>query len=124
VSVPILEQGNVVIASLQQATGDSDLDELQERLLDRVSRHRARGVVVDVSAVDVMDSYSVRVVRTIAQAARLCGARTVIVGIQPEVAFSMTELGIGPQLGIGLQGISTALDLDDGLLVLASTADR
>ena len=118
-SVPILEQGNVVIASLQQATGDSDLDELQERLLDRVSRHRARGVVVDV-----MDSYSVRVVRTIAQAARLCGARTVIVGIQPEVAFSMTELGIGPQLGIGLQGISTALDLDDGLLVLASTADR
>jgi rsbT antagonist protein RsbS len=115
-TVPILEQGGILIASLQHAQSDSDLSQLQERLLDGVSRRRAGGVVLDVSAVDVMDSFAVRTLRTIAHAARLCGARTVIVGIQPEVAFAMT------QLGIGLEGIATALDLDDGLLALRGTA--
>jgi rsbT antagonist protein RsbS len=111
-SVPILAQGGILIASLEQAQSDSDLSQLQRSLLDGVRQRRARGVVLDVSAVDVMDSFAVRTLRTIAHAARLCGARTVIVGIQPEVAFAMT------QLGIGLEDIATALDLDDGLVAL------
>ena len=108
-TTPILQQGRVLIASLQANQSDSDLRSLHEELLAGVARRRATGVVLDVSAVEVMDSYAVRTVRSIAYAAGLCGARAVIVGIQPGVAYAMT------QLGITLEGIATALDLDDGL---------
>jgi rsbT antagonist protein RsbS len=78
----------------------------------QVVRFRSRAVIVDVTAMDVMDSYASRTLREIAQMIRLRGAETVIVGIQPEVAFAMV------QLGLTLEGVATALDLEEGLAYL------
>jgi rsbT antagonist protein RsbS len=112
--VPILKQGHVLIASIQAALSDRDLLQLRDDLIERVGRFRASGVVIDVTALDVMDSFATRTLRDIAGTARLRGARTVIVGIQPEVAFAMV------QLGLSLTDISTALDLEEGLEILAT----
>lgn len=111
-SVPILKQGDVLIASIQAALSDRDLVQLRDELADRVGRLRARGVVIDVTALDVLDSFATRTMRGIACTAKLRGANTVVVGIQPEVAFAMV------QLGLGLEGIETALDLEEGLALL------
>lgn len=107
-AIPILKQGDVLIASLQAAPTDQDLVQLKDDLAERIGQYRSRGVVIDVSALDVMDSFATRTLRGIAQATRLRGADTVIVGIQPDIAFAMV------QLGLGLDGIATALDLDEG----------
>jgi rsbT antagonist protein RsbS len=111
-AVPILKQGDYMIASIQATLTDSDLLRLQEELVERVGRFRSRGVVVDVTALDVMDSFAVRTLRGIAHMTRLRGAETVVVGIQPDVAFAMVELGLT------LEDIATALDLEDGLILL------
>ena len=110
--VPILKQGPYLIASVQTALSDRDMLELRDALVDRVGRYRSRGVVVDVTAMDVMDSFSTRVLRDITHMIRLRGAETVIVGIQPEVAFAMV------QLGLMLEDVPTALDLEEGLSYL------
>jgi rsbT antagonist protein RsbS len=114
--VPILKQGGYLIASIQSALSDADLIRLQNELADRVGRLRSRGVIVDVTALDVMDSFATRTVRNISHILRLRGADTVIVGIQPEVAFAMTELGLT------LIGVDTALDLEEGLALLDQRA--
>jgi rsbT antagonist protein RsbS len=110
--VPILKQGDVLIASIQAALSDKDLTELRDELANRVGRLRIQGVVVDVTALDVMDSFASRTIRGIAYIAKLRGAETVVVGIQPDVAFSMV------QLGLTLEGVATALDLEEGLEIL------
>ena len=115
--VPILKQGNFLIASIQAALTDSDLRRLQEKLVGEVRRHRAHGVVIDVTVLDVMDSFAVRTLRSIATMIRLLGARVVIVGIQPEIALSMV------QLGLTLEDTMTSLDLEGGLAMLKA-ADR
>lgn len=107
--VPVLKQGHYLIASIQSALTDADLSQLRVSLVERVGKMRARGVIVDVTALDVMDSFAVRTLRDIAHMTRLRGAETVIVGIQPEVAFAMV------QLGLTLKGVATALDLEEGL---------
>ena len=114
--VPILKQGDVLIASIQAALTDQELLHLRDNLSDQVGRLRARGVVIDLTALDVLDSFATRTIRGIAHTARLRGAPTVVVGIQPEVAFAMV------QLGLTLEGILTALDLDEGLALLRSRA--
>jgi rsbT antagonist protein RsbS len=111
--VPILKQGAVLIASIQAALSDADLAELQDDLAQRVGRLRARGVIIDVTALDVLDSFATRTLRGIAYTAKLRGAATIVVGIQPEVAFAMV------QLGLSLDGIQTALDLEEGLDAIA-----
>ncbi len=111
--VPILKQGGVLIATIQAALTDRDLMQLNDEIAENVGRARAHGVVIDVTALDVLDSFATRTLRMIAQASRLRGAETVIVGIQPEVAIAMV------QLGLALDGIATALDLEEGLAVLA-----
>ncbi len=93
--VPILKQGAILIASVQAALTDSDAERLRHDLMERVSRYRAHGIIVDVTAIDVMDSFAARSLRTIAHMTRLRGADTVIVGLQPEVAFAMVQLGPG-----------------------------
>ena len=113
-TVPILKQGHILIASIQAALTDRDLIELKDELTTKVGQFRSRGVIIDVSALDVMDSFAARTLRNVAEATRLRGARMVIVGIQPDVAFSMV------QLGLGLGEISTALDLEEGLEMLAA----
>jgi rsbT antagonist protein RsbS len=92
VSVPILKQGSYLIASIQAAMTDSEALSLQDDLMDQVSRYRSRGIIVDVTALDVMDSFAARSLRTIAHMTDLRGAVTVIVGIQAEVAFAMVQL--------------------------------
>ena len=111
--VPILKQGDYLIASVQAALTDADLIQLRDGLCERVGQLRSRGVIVDVTALDVMDSFGCRTLRGIAQMVRLRGAETVIAGIQPEVAFAMI------QLGLRLDGVETALDLEEGLAMLA-----
>lgn len=107
--VPILKQGQILIASIQAALSDHDLEQLRDDLAARIGQYRSRGVIIDVTALDVLDSFATRTLRNIAHTARLRGAATVVVGIQPEVAFSMV------QLGLGLEGIETGLDLEEGL---------
>ena len=110
--VPILKQGSILIASVQAALTDSDTERLRLDLMERVSRFRAQGIIVDVTAIDVMDSFAARSLRTIAHMTRLRGAATVIVGLQPEVAFAMV------QLGLAFDDMLTALDLEEGLALL------
>jgi len=110
--VPILKQGPYLIASVQSALNDADLLQLRDALVEKVGRFRSLGVIVDVTALDVMDSFASRMLRDIAHMIRLRGADTVIVGIQPEVAFAMV------QLGLTLEGVATALDLEEGLAFL------
>jgi rsbT antagonist protein RsbS len=110
--VPILKQRDYLIASVQAALTDADLLQLRDALVAQVGTFRSRGVIIDVTALDVMDSFAVRTLRDLAHMIRLRGAETVIVGIQPEVAFAMV------QLGLTLAGVSTALDLEEGLAFL------
>lgn len=110
--VPILKQRDYLIASIQAALTDADLLQLRDALVAQVGTYRSRGVIVDVTALDVMDSFAVRTLRDLAHMIRLRGAETVIVGIQPEVAFAMV------QLGLTLEGVSTSLDLEEGLAFL------
>ena len=110
--VPILKQGHYLIASIQSALTDADLSQLREALIERVGRFRARGVIVDVTALDVMDSFATRTIRGLAAATRLRGAETVVVGIQPDVAIALVELGLT------LDDVTTALDLEEGLAAL------
>jgi rsbT antagonist protein RsbS len=116
VAVPLLKQGDVLIASIQAALTDQDLVRLREDVADRVGRFRSRGVVIDVTSLDVLDSFATRTLRAIAYTAKLRGANTVVVGIQPDVAFAMV------QLGLALEGIPTALDLEEGLAQLDALA--
>jgi rsbT antagonist protein RsbS len=97
---------------VQAALSDSDTEQLRQDLMERVSRFRAQGIIVDVTAIDVMDSFAARSLRTIAHMTRLRGADTVIVGLQPEVAFAMV------QLGLMFDDMYTALDLEEGLALL------
>jgi rsbT antagonist protein RsbS len=110
--VPILKQRDYLIASVQAALTDADLLQLRDALVAQVGTFRSRGVIIDVTALDVMDSFAVRTLRDLAHMIRLRGAETVIVGIQPEVAFAMV------QLGLTLAGVATALDLEEGLAFL------
>jgi rsbT antagonist protein RsbS len=116
--VPILKQGDVLIASIQAALLDRDLVQLRDDIADQIGKFRSRGVVIDVMALDVLDSFATRTLRSIAYTAKLRGARTVVVGIQPEVAFGMV------QLGLSLDGVATALDLEEGLAYIGGLAHQ
>jgi rsbT antagonist protein RsbS len=112
VQVPILKQGPYLIASIQSALSDEDLVQLRDALVAQVGKLRSRGVIVDVTVLDVMDSLATRTLRDIAYMIRLRGAEMVIVGIQPEVTFALVRLGLK------LEGVATALDLEEGILYL------
>lgn len=114
--VSILRQGAQLIASIHTALDDSQLMRFQQDLIDQIGKHRSRGVIIDVAALDVLDSFGSRTLRNIAEMARLRGAVTVIVGIQPDVAFTMV------QLGMDTGGVHTALDLEEGLEYLSRLA--
>ena len=114
--VPILKQENYLIASIQSALSDEDLMQLRDDLAEQAGRFRSRGVIIDVTALDVMDSFACRILRSIAHIMRLRGTRTAIVGIQPEVALAMV------QLGLALGEVHTALDLEEGLVLLSQEA--
>src|SRR5436190_68299 len=110
--VPIVRLGDVLVASVQEDLYDRDVLELQETLTGQLERTGARGVLIDVSVVETVDSYLGRVLRDTALGARLLGAHTVVVGIQPAVAVTLVELGLE------LSGVRTALNAGKGMALL------
>jgi rsbT antagonist protein RsbS len=117
-SVAILRKGECFIASIQSDLSDPEVLALRDDLLERVGRFRARGIVVDVSALDVIDSFVARALRSIALTAKLRGAHTVIVGIQPDVAVAIV------QFRLNLEPLRTALDLEEALALLELRSER
>jgi rsbT antagonist protein RsbS len=111
-SVAILQQGDYLIASIQSDLNDKQVLELREELADLVGKSRVRGIVIDVAALDVIDSFVARSLRSIVQTAKLRGAETVIVGIQPDVAIAMV------QFRLNLGQLRVTLDLDEALALL------
>jgi rsbT antagonist protein RsbS len=108
----ILKQGEYLIASIQSALTDGEVLQLQDDIAEQVGRFRSRGVILDVSGLDVIDSFVSRALHAMAITAKLRGANAVIVGIRPEVAFAIV------QMGLTLEGVRTALDLEEGLAFL------
>ncbi len=109
--VSILRQGDFLIASIHTALDDTELLRFQQDVVTQIGTHRSRGVIIDVAALDVLDSYGTLSLRNLAHIARLRGAVTVIVGIQPDVAFAIVQLGMAVD-------VHTALDLEEGLALL------
>jgi len=105
----ILSQGPNLIVSIHAALDDAQLLQLQRDLLERVGRDRSRGILIDVAALDVVDSFAARTLADLAYMAQLRGARTVVVGIAPDVAMALVRLGVRIPL------TQTALDLEEGL---------
>ena len=116
--VSILRQGSFLVASVHTALDDSQMVRFQADLIEQIGRHRSRGVIIDVAALDVLDSFGSRTLRNIAEMSRLRGALTVIVGIQPDVALAMVALGMGTG------DVATALDLEEGLAYLDGLLGR
>ena len=111
-SVAILHQGEYLIASIQSDLSDREVMALRDDLSRRVGEQRARGLIVDVAALDVIDSFVARALRSIAETALMRGAQTVIVGIQPDVAIAMV------QFQLNLEPLRATLDLDEAVRML------
>lgn len=111
-SVAILRQGDVLIASIQSDLSDTEVIDLRQKLAELVGRNGLRGIVIDVGALDVIDSFVTRALRAIVLTARLRGAETIIVGIAPDVAIAMV------QFRLNLEPLRVALDLDEALAML------
>ncbi len=110
--VSILRQGDHLLASINAALDDGEMLRFQEALVERIGEERCRGVIIDVAALDVLDSYGARTLGVMAEMARLRGAETVVVGVSPEIAFTMVRLGMS------IPNVRTALDLEEGLELL------
>ena len=110
--VSILRQGSYLVASVHTALDDTEMIRFRNDLVEQIGRYRSTGVIIDVAALDVLDSFGFTTLRSIAEMARLRGAETVIVGIQPDIAFAMV------QLGMGTGSVATSLDLEEGLALL------
>ena len=110
--IPILRIGDVLLASIQTDLDDQAVMHLQDELSARIVETGAHGLVVDITAVEIVDSFVGRMISTIALAARLLDAETVVVGMRPAVAITLVELGLS------LGGVRTALNLDLGLKAL------
>lgn len=111
-TVAILRQGDDLIASIQSDLSDREILTFRNELAERVGRERARGVIVDVSALDVIDSFVARSLQSLAAIVRLRGAETVIVGIRPDVAIALV------QFNLDLRPLKTALDLEEARAVV------
>src|SRR5215203_1364752 len=110
--IPILKVGRVLIVPIQVDMDDQTVIHLQERILSELERTRARGVLIDISMLEMVDSFIGRMLSDIAAMARIMDARTVVVGIQPAVAITLVELGLE------LAGVSTVLNVDEGIRLL------
>lgn len=113
--IPILKIGSFLLVSIQIDLQDQTVVALQEDLAEEIVRTGARGVIIDISAVDIVDSFIGRMFSTIAAMSRLMDAETVVVGMRPAVAITLVELGLS------LDGVRTALDLEQGMRLLESS---
>ena len=116
-SVAILSHGDYLIASIRSDLSDGQLLALREDLTERVGDERIRGIIIDVAALDVIDSFVARSLRSIVEAAALRGAATVIVGIRPDVAIAMV------QFNLNLESLRAVLDLDEAVAMLDRLTD-
>ncbi|EGE42167.1 STAS domain-containing protein [Streptomyces griseus] len=114
--VPVLRIGDILLVSIQVDLEDQTVLDLQEDLADQIVARSARGVVIDITAVEIVDSFVGRMLATIASISRLLDAETVVVGMRPAVAITLVELGLS------LGGVRTALDLEKGLALLRRSA--
>ncbi|WP_426514308.1 STAS domain-containing protein [Dactylosporangium sp. McL0621] len=114
--VPVLKIGDILLVSIQIDLDDQTALQLQEDLSDRIVETGAHGVVIDISALEIVDSFIGRMLSTIAAVSRVLDAETVVVGMRPAVAITLVELGLS------LNGVRTALNVDKALGILA--ADR
>jgi rsbT antagonist protein RsbS len=110
--IPILKMGRFLLVTVQVDMHDQLAMQLQEDLTDRIVKVRARGVLIDISSLEVVDSFIGRMISNIAAMARVLDAETVVVGIQPAVAITLVELGLS------LEGVRTALNVDRGMALL------
>ncbi len=110
--IPIVRIGDVLIATVQEELRDTDALTFEEELHTAVERYSARGVLIDLSVAETVDSFLGRLIADIAAGSRLLGAQTVVTGIQPAVAITLVELGLS------LEGIRTALNAEKGLALL------
>ena len=110
--VPILKVGDVLIVSIQSDIDDRTVIEMQQRALEQIERTGAHALLIDISLLEMVDSFTGRMLSDIVAMALIMDAETVVVGIQPAVAITLVELGLE------LKGVSTALDVDDGLRIL------
>jgi rsbT antagonist protein RsbS len=110
--IPILKVGRVLVVPIQVDMDDQTVLNLQERILSELERTGARGVLIDVSLLEMVDSFIGRMLSDIAAMARIMDARTVVVGIQPAVAITLVELGLE------LRGVETVLNVDEGIKLL------
>lgn len=115
--IPILRIGRCLLVTVQVDMHDRLAMTLQDDLTERVVRDRARGVLLDISALDVVDSFIGRMIANISAMARVLDAETVVVGMRPAVAITLVELGLT------LEGVRTALDVDRGLTLLDGLQD-
>jgi rsbT antagonist protein RsbS len=112
--IPILKVGRVLIVPIQVDMDDQTVMQLQERILLELERTGARGVLIDISLLEMVDSFIGRMLSDIAAMAHIMDARTVVVGMQPAVAITLVELGLE------LKGVETVLNVDEGFKLLRS----
>jgi rsbT antagonist protein RsbS len=110
--IPILQIEDFLVASIQTPLHDAAAVQFKDDLLERIYSAKARGFVLDLTAIDVVDSFMARIVADVAEMAGLMGAHVVVTGLQPAVAISLVELGVE------MAGVTTALDLDRGIRIL------
>ena len=116
--IPILKMGDVLLVTIQVDMHDQLALALQDDLTEKISHTGARGVLIDISAVEVVDSFMGRMIANIAAMARILDAQTVLVGMQPAVAITLVELGLS------LPGVRTALNVERGMELLQASLDR
>jgi rsbT antagonist protein RsbS len=110
--IPILKMGSFLLVTIQVDMHDRLAMQLQDDLTSRIVATRARGVLIDISSLEIVDSFIGRMISNIAAMARILDAETVVVGMQPAVAITLVELGLS------LDGVRTALNVDKGMLLL------
>src|SRR5262245_33895121 len=113
--IPILKMGGYLLVSIQVDMHDRLAMQLQDDLTDRIAQTGARGVLIDISALDMVDSFIGRMLGNIAAMSRVLDAETVVVGMRPAVAITLVELGMS------LTGVRTALDVEKGMELLAAS---
>ncbi|MBD1550936.1 STAS domain-containing protein [Pseudomonas typographi] len=107
--IPILKMGDYLLISIQVDMHDQLALDLQEDLTEQIVRHSAKGVLIDISALEIVDSFIGRTLSHIASVARILDAKVIVVGMQPAVAITLVELGLS------LDGIATALNVEKGM---------
>jgi rsbT antagonist protein RsbS len=117
VRIPILKVGRVLIVPIQVDMDDQTVIHLQESILAELEHTGARGVLIDISLLEMVDSFIGRMLSDIAAMARIMDARTVVVGMQPAVAITLVELGLE------LKGVDTVLNVDEGFKLLRNEFD-